>query len=73
MTTPLTPAEVAGRLGKTAEWWRKQAKAKRIPHHRLGRTVAFTEDDLEEILAQSKVAPFDPLRTITDRSRQRAS
>lgn len=67
-----TPAEVAARLGKSPEWWRKQAAAKRVPHSRHGRSIRFSEDDITAYLEQIQVRPDDPLKSAVT-ARRRAS
>jgi hypothetical protein len=41
-------------------WLLAQARAGRIPHHRLGHYVRFNPDDLERWLRETRVGP--PLR-----------
>lgn len=62
MSDVLTPAELATRLGKSADYWLREARAKRIPHRRLGRHIRFTEADVTAILAAAFVQTVDPLR-----------
>lgn len=75
MTAPdaaeLTYDDLVKRLGHTVDYWRRQAAAKKIPHRRFGRVVRFTEADYEAILAAAKVDAFDPLRSVTTRSRRK--
>lgn len=65
----LSPAEVAARLGKSADFWLRKARRREVPHRRIGRTVAFTEADVESILAASQVTPLDPMRSVAPRRR----
>lgn len=67
-----TPADVATRLGKSANYWLRKARRKEVPHRRIGQSVMFTEADVEQILAASYVEPVDPLRSVTARSRRRS-
>lgn len=69
----LTPSDLAARLGKSADYWSRQARAKRIPHVRLGRDIRFTEADVQAILTAAHVAPTDPLKTFTPPSRRRSA
>jgi excisionase family DNA binding protein len=39
-----------------------QARAGRIPHHRLGHYVRFDPDDLKRWLSQTRIEPHAPLR-----------
>lgn len=73
MSTVLTPAEVAERLGKSADYWLRKASRKEVPHVRLGRSVRFTEEDVAEIVARAHVRPADPLTSQTPGSRSRSS
>lgn len=57
----LVDAKAAGeRLGVPHTWLLAQARAGRIPHHRLGHYVRFNLDDLERWLRETRVGP--PLR-----------
>ncbi len=57
---PLIDAKVAGRLlGVPHTWLLAQARAGRIPHHRLGHYVRFSADDLKLWLAEGRIAPRD--------------
>jgi excisionase family DNA binding protein len=56
--TPLLDATAAGRLlGVPHTWLLAQARAGRIPHHRLGHYVRFSADDLKLWLAENRIAP----------------
>jgi excisionase family DNA binding protein len=49
MTAPLLNAEQAGELLNVSKWWvRQEARANRIPHVRLGRSVRFDAQTLED-------------------------
>lgn len=51
-TTPLlAAADVAVILGKSKTWVHEQARAGRIAHHRVGRTLRFTQQDVRDYLA----------------------
>ena len=59
--TPLLDARAAGRLlGVPHTWLLAQARAGRIPHHRLGHYVRFSAEDLREWLVENRIEP-DPL------------
>lgn len=62
MADVLTPDELAARLGKSADYWLREARAKRVPHRRLGRDIRFTEADVDAILTAALVRTVDPLR-----------
>lgn len=57
--TPLTfnYDEAASALGRSTSWLQKQVAANAVPYRRLGRSIAFTRDDLEEILRLSYRPP----------------
>jgi excisionase family DNA binding protein len=56
--TPLIDAKAAGRLlGVPHTWLLAQARAGRIPHHRLGHYVRFNPDDLASWLADTRSGP----------------
>jgi excisionase family DNA binding protein len=56
--TPLIDAKAAGRLlGVPHTWLLAQARAGRIPHHRLGHYVRFNPEDLAKWLADTRSGP----------------
>ncbi len=58
--TPLIDAKAAGRLlGVPHTWLLAQARAGRIPHHRLGHYVRFNPEDLSRWLADTRSGPHD--------------
>lgn len=64
-TRLLTVDEVVERLGKSRDYWLRKARARQVPHVRIGRDVKFTEADVAAIVAASRVAvsaaDVDPL------------
>jgi excisionase family DNA binding protein len=55
---PLLDAKAASKLlGVPHTWLLAQARAGRIPHHRLGHYVRFSARDLDRWLQETKVAP----------------
>jgi excisionase family DNA binding protein len=55
---PLIDARAAGRLlGVPHTWLLAQARAGRIPHHRLGHYVRFNGDDLARWLEETRQGP----------------
>jgi excisionase family DNA binding protein len=60
--TPLIDAKAAGELlGVPHTWLLAQARAGRIPHHRLGHYVRFNTEDMKQWLIENRIAP-DPSR-----------
>lgn len=56
--TPLIDAKAASELlGVPYTWLLAQARAKRIPHHRLGHYVRFNPDDLKQWLTETRSLP----------------
>src|SRR5271165_1673670 len=56
--SPLLDAKAAGRLlGVPHTWLLAQARAGRIPHHRLGHYVRFDVDDLRAWLRETRSGP----------------
>jgi excisionase family DNA binding protein len=56
---PLIDAKAAGRLlGVPHTWLLAQARAGRIPHHRLGHYVRFSVDDLRQWLQDTRQGPL---------------
>ena len=53
-------SEAARRLAVKQSWLEAAVQARRIPHHRLGRLVRFSESDLEQILALTAQAAARP-------------
>ena len=54
----LIDAKAAGeRLGVPYTWLLAQARAGRIPHHRLGHYVRFDPEDLKRWLRETRVGP----------------
>jgi excisionase family DNA binding protein len=53
--TPLIDAKAAAQLlGVPSTWLLAQARAQRIPHHRLGHYVRFNADDLKLWLQETR-------------------
>ncbi len=56
--TPLIDARAASELlGVPYTWLLAQARAGRIPHHRLGHYVRFDPEDLKDWLCDTRSAP----------------
>ena len=56
---PLIDAKAAGRLlGVPNTWLLAQARAGRIPHHRLGQYVRFNCEDLARWLEETRQGPL---------------
>jgi excisionase family DNA binding protein len=56
--TPLIDAREAGALlGVPHTWLLAQARAGRVPHHRLGHYVRFNPEDLREWLRDTRIGP----------------
>jgi excisionase family DNA binding protein len=56
--SPLIDAKAAGELlGVPHTWLLAQARAGRIPHHRLGHYVRFNADDLARWLRATRLGP----------------
>lgn len=63
----MTPDRLASRLGISVRSVREKVYAGIWPHLRLDkRTVRFTEDDYEEILAMSRKRPANLAKSVTD-------
>jgi len=59
-----TPDDVAAKLGKTADYWLRQARAGKIPHRRIGASIRFTASDVTAYVESKKV---DPLLSVVGR------
>ena len=56
--SPLIDSKAAGRLlGVPHTWLLAQARAGRIPHHRLGHYVRFDAEDLQQWLRDNREGP----------------
>lgn len=53
----LTADEAAAETGLPVDWLYRQARRGKIPHHRLGRKVRFTESDLVQLVQDTQVVP----------------
>ncbi len=57
-TSPLVDAnEAAKLLGVPSSWLLAQARARRVPHHKLGHYVRFDLDELVGWLEETRVEP----------------
>lgn len=53
----LTSEQLAAVLGVNKKWVQDRVTDKTLPHHRVGRLVRFTPDDVKAIERQMAVAP----------------
>jgi hypothetical protein len=66
-----SPADMAAEFGGSEYGWQRKARTKAVQHHRDGRRVWFTDEDVAAYLAQTQVAAHDPLRSQTAGSKAR--
>jgi excisionase family DNA binding protein len=52
-----SPKEVAQLLSVSEKTVWKMAREGRVPHHRFGRLIRFSDEDIEQLYAQSRVEP----------------
>jgi len=58
--TPLIDAKAASALlGVPYTWLLSQARAGKIPHHRLGHYVRFDPDELSQWLGENRIEPHN--------------
>jgi excisionase family DNA binding protein len=57
--TWLDCAGLAQVLGVSKFWVQERVTAKQLPHHRIGRLVRFSPDDVRAIERSTAVAPAD--------------
>lgn len=71
-SAPLGADELGTLLRHTPDWVRAEARAGRLPHHKIGKVYVFTPDDVEAILAATAVPvrPADPPAPATPRRRR---
>jgi excisionase family DNA binding protein len=62
----LSYAEAAKRIGMSESWLRKAKKARKVPYTGYGRSVRFSEANIEQIIAQHNV----PVRVSTGQARR---
>jgi len=61
--SPLIDATEAARLlGVPPTWLLAQARARKVPHQRLGRYVRFDPDELVRWVEQNRIDPNRPFR-----------
>ena len=58
----MTPAEFGARIKKSRDWVLRNYRLERIPHHQIGRSILFSEQDLADYLERRRVAP-EPMRS----------
>lgn len=65
-----TAQQVAAKTGLGVDWLWKQAREKKIPHHRLGGRYRWTENDLTALADMTAVAQEAPIAMgVTDAAR----
>lgn len=63
----------ARRLCVTESWLRRAVTARTVPHHRLGKHVRFSDEDLAAITAASRIIPAAPEPAALRPSRRRSA
>jgi hypothetical protein len=53
----MTPAQFGNRIKKSRDWVLRNYRIERIPHHQIGRSILFTEQNLADYLNSRLVAP----------------
>lgn len=61
-TDLMTPAEFGARIKKSRDWVLRNYRVERIPHHQIGRSILFSEQDLADYLERRRVTP-EPMRS----------
>lgn len=51
----LTPQRTAEYLGVRPSWVYEQARARRLPHLKLGKHLRFLQDDLDAWIAEQRI------------------
>jgi hypothetical protein len=62
--------DIAQRLGHSADYWLRKARRKEVPHRRVGRSIWWEDEDVQQIIAAALVAPVDPLASAVPRRRR---
>ncbi|NKY08925.1 DNA-binding protein [Cellulomonas hominis] len=52
-------AELAERLGHSADYWLRKARRREIPHRKVGRSIWWEEEDVQRILSDALVEPVE--------------
>lgn len=63
-TSWMNVEQAAAHLGVTSNWLYERVASKAIPHHRVGRFVRFTPEDLQRIERSTQVEPTDTRRRL---------
>lgn len=66
----LLATDLAERAGHSADYWLRRARRKEIPHRKVGRSIWWEEEDVEQIIAAALVKPHDPLASSVSRRRR---
>lgn len=65
MNQLLTCEDIAKIIGRTPRTIQRWARDRTVPHIRIGRTIRFTQDQVDEILAAYSVEPTTPVHADT--------
>lgn len=65
MSTDRNYGQAAEELNIPVSWLQAKAAARQIPHHRYGRHVRFTDDDIAAIRAMSATEPLRQTPALT--------
>lgn len=66
-----TAGDLADRIGHSADYWLRRARKGEIPHRKVGRSIWWEEEDVQQIIDAALVKPHDPLASAVPRRRQR--
>lgn len=65
-----TAADLAERVGHSPDYWMRKASRQEVPHRKVGRSIWWEEEDVDQIIADALVKPFDPLASVVPRRRR---
>ena len=64
VTKLLTLRECSELTGHKVSTWRAWVLRKRVPYHKVGRSVRIAEEDLQKIIEQSRIPAREQLRHV---------
>lgn len=63
-------ADLAERAGHSPDYWLRKARRQEVPHRKVGRSIWWEEEDVQEIIADALVKPGDPLASVVPHRRR---
>lgn len=67
-----TATDLAERMGHSPDYWLRKARRQEVPHRKVGRSIWWEEEDVQQIITDALVNPIDPLASAVPRRRRTA-